>query len=277
LEEHTLKPRTLLISRSGTIGPVAVFEGAEDPCVAGAYLIEFGLSESIHIEYVKGFLLSNFGQRMLKTGSRSATQANLNAPTIKRIPIPVPTFEKQKEFAVKLKEVRTSLDQQLLMLQNIENLKNSLTSEAFSGDLTAVWREPHRRELETAARTRDVALGQPTAKMTIPEITPADRPWLSQPERYWLIDQLSQRQSMVWKALQEWNGLLVPSQDLDEFRSQYFSNGHSENANDHILRALDQLAGLGLIAKINLPNQQGEYVTSYRGLREDELSQVTDL
>jgi len=64
---------------------------------------------------------------------------------------------------------------------------------------------------------------------------------------------------------------------LEEFREQCFPIAHLENANDHILRALDQLTGLGLIAKITVPNQQGEYVTGYRGLREDELSQPTDL
>jgi type I restriction enzyme S subunit len=92
-----------------------------------------------------------------------------------------------------------------------------------------------------------------------------------------LKNQLGQIQGFVWEAFQEWRGTLIPSEDLEEFRSRCFQIEHLENANDHILRALDQLAGLGLIAKISVPNQQGEYVTGYRSLREDELSHPLDL
>jgi hypothetical protein len=49
-----------------------------------------------------------------------------------------------------------------------------------------------------------------------------------------------------------------------------------DNTNAYILRALDQLAGLGLVVKVSVPNQQGEYVTDYRSLREDELSHIAD-
>jgi hypothetical protein len=37
------------------------------------------------------------------------------------------------------------------------------------------------------------------------------------------------------------------------------------------------LAGLGLIAKITIPNEDGEYVTGYRGFREEEFSGMADL
>jgi type I restriction enzyme S subunit len=38
IREHALKPGTLVISRSGTIGPFALFDGPADQCVAGALL-----------------------------------------------------------------------------------------------------------------------------------------------------------------------------------------------------------------------------------------------
>ena len=161
--------------------------------------------------------------------------------------------------------------------QELDRLFQEIVAQAFNGAASALWRTSRRRELEAAAHVRDAALGQLVSKVTISEVAPAKRPWLVQPERYWLMDQLSELQSVVSNALQEWRGMLIPSEDLDEFRLQCFSNGHPENANDHILRALDQLAELGLIARISVPNQQGEYVTGYRGLREDERSQAEDL
>ena len=91
-----------------------------------------------------------------------------------------------------------------------------------------------------------------------------------------MLTQLSKEQRTGWGALQTWPGTLIPAEELDEFRLQCFSNGSQDNTNAYILRALDQLAGLGLIAKISVPNQQGEYVTCYRGLREDDLSHIAD-
>ena len=50
-----------------------------------------------------------------------------------------------------------------------------------------------------------------------------------------------------------------------------------EDANDHILRALSQLAGFGLIAQVSVPNQQSEYVVGYRRFREEERILPVDL
>jgi predicted transcriptional regulator len=73
-----------------------------------------------------------------------------------------------------------------------------------------------------------------------------------------------------------WPGTLIPAEEIDEFRLQCFSNGSLDNTDTYIPRALDQLAGLGLVVKVRGPNQQGEYVTGYRSLREEELSHIAD-
>jgi hypothetical protein len=119
-------------------------------------------------------------------------------------------------------------------------------------------------------------LGQASGEATILELPPIKRPWLFQLDRDWLLNQLSKRQGVVWKALQMWPGALIPAEEIDEFRLQCFSNGSLDNTNAYILRALDHLAGLGLVVKVSVPNQQGEYVTRYRSLREEELSHIAD-
>ncbi len=43
--------------------------------------------------------------------------------------------------------------------KRVENLFQSLLVKAFTGELTAAWREAHRPELEAAARERDELLG----------------------------------------------------------------------------------------------------------------------
>ena len=153
----------------------------------------------------------------------------------------------------------------------------SLQQSAFSGDLTLVWRNFHLRELGIAARARDAALGQANGKAVSTEYAPTVRRDLPQPERYWLTDHLGKVQEFVWKALREWPGTLIPSEDLDAFRQSAEQMEQVEDANDHILRALSQLAGLGLIAQVSVPNQQGEYVIGYRGLRDGERALPVDL
>ena len=68
----------------------------------------------------------------------------------------------------------------------------------------------------------------------------------------------------------------MPAEYLDRFLDEP-SLDHLEDRHDQVLRALDQLAGLGLVARVSLPNERGEYVSGYRTLREDELSRDDDL
>jgi len=106
LRRHALAPRTLLVTRTGTIGRLALFRGAEQPCIAGAYLIEFGLSDDVVDDFIESFFLSAPVQAILQSGSRSMTLANLNAPTIMAIHVPSPPLPLQQEFAARLADLR---------------------------------------------------------------------------------------------------------------------------------------------------------------------------
>jgi|SoiMethySBSTD1v2_1073268.scaffolds.fasta_scaffold297685_1 hypothetical protein len=79
----------------------------------------------------------------------------------------------------------------------MNRLNDSFTSESFSGNLTAIWRASHLRDLEIAARARDAALGQITSKVTFTEQVSLKRSWLSQPERSWLLNHLDEVQGFV--------------------------------------------------------------------------------
>ncbi len=56
-----------------------------------------------------------------------------------------------------------------------------------------------------------------------------------------------------------------------------FSIEHLENPDDQILRALNQLSGLGLVAKMTVPSINGDYVTAFRGFFEEEYSKKSDI
>jgi hypothetical protein len=224
-------------------------------------------------------LLTHPGKRKqvqaLATGS-AGSMPNIPKSRLLKLRLESPPRELQQDFASRMRAIHRLSEDFLEPSRLLDNNFSSLQQRAFSGDLTSVWRNSHRRELETAVRARDVALGRAACAATILELPPIKRTWLSQPDRDWLLNQLSKGQGTVWEALQMWPGTLIPAEDIDEFRLQYFSNGSLGNTNVSILRALDQLAGLGLVVKVSVPNQQGEYVSGYRSLRENELSHIAD-
>lgn len=152
----------------------------------------------------------------------------------------------------------------------------NIVSSAFTGDLTTSWRESHRRELEAAAQARDKSLGKVKNKVTITIEAPEHRRWQMQVERGWIKNQLSEFQGLVWDGMKEWKGTLIPSEHLGEF-AKTWPLEHLESTHEQILRALNQLAGMGLIAKISVRNQEGEYLTGYRGFREEEFPGVSDI
>jgi type I restriction enzyme S subunit len=112
LEKYALKAPTLLVTRSGTIGRVALFNGSDEPCIAGAYLIELGLKAGVSPEYVLHFFLSECGQKVLIGGARGVTQVNLNAPTIMAIHIPMPPPSLQEQFVRRAAQLQALSDVQ---------------------------------------------------------------------------------------------------------------------------------------------------------------------
>jgi type I restriction enzyme S subunit len=166
-------------------------------------------------------------------------------------------------------------DEHQCQLTLTEDLCRTVTAKAFSGELTREWREVHRTELEMWLREHAEQLPKKSTRISFKEIVPPVRATPSRPARHWVMEQLSAVQQQVYRALGEWNGTLIPAEDLVRFLEEWAVE-HLEDAHDQVLRALNQLAGLGLIARVSVPNREGDYVSSYRVLRDDELSKFDD-
>lgn len=130
--KYQLSPRTLLITRTGTIGRVAMFSGASEPCIAGAYLLEFGLKELISPDYALAFFLSAYGQQHLLQGSRSVAQPNINAPTVMAIKVQIPPIERQADFSKVVEEIRAIQSQQSAATAKAQAAFDALVAQAFS-------------------------------------------------------------------------------------------------------------------------------------------------
>lgn len=109
-----LDERCLLISISGSIGKVGVFDNFQTAFIGGAVAVgKFNNSE--YLDWVKYFFLSEFGQYALLSNMKSGSHQNLILDDIRKIKIPLPTLEEQKAIA----KVLTDTDQ---LLQNLKML-----------------------------------------------------------------------------------------------------------------------------------------------------------
>ncbi|MFO7838892.1 MAG: restriction endonuclease subunit S, partial [Desulfosalsimonadaceae bacterium] len=261
---------TLCITIAANIAKTGIL--TFDACFPDS-VVGFVPNEDVTTEYIMFGL--NLFQKQLEAQAPQAAQKNINLRILRSLKIPKPPLDLQKQFSFKVGQIHRIISNIRLFDETFEKLTQQINAEAFSGDLTSNWREKNKEILEKSAK-KPKRRGVFAFQNIKAELAPEERLWPDQPNRHWLMAQLSDLQTCVYEGLREWKGSLIPSEDLDEFREQSFPVEHLENAKDRILRALHQLAELGLIARISLDNQEGDYVTAFRGLREDEFTQVSD-
>jgi type I restriction enzyme S subunit len=265
----------LIVTRSGILRHTV-------PCALNT--IEVAINQDIKafipIEDVNStflmFQMHTLAAGILKRVRVGATVHNLETDYLSKLQIILPPIERQAEYSRRVIHLR-SLIQNINTFQiDLETMWANMASAAFSGDLTASWRDENMKDLQSVSRKLDEAIGIKRNIVTIKEFAPEHRPWMMQTERMWMKDQMSELQYEVWSTIRSWKGTVIPSEHLDEFVKTWTTE-HLENAKEQVIRALNQLAGLGLIAKISIPNEDGEYVTGFRGFREEELSRTADL
>lgn len=102
------------------------------------------------------FQLSYENVRSLAHGG---PQSNLNLTIIRNIRLPKPDLKLQMDFSSLVQE---HMQQRLLLKQSeakLEELSDSIVANAFTGELTADWREANADTLAAAAAERDRLLG----------------------------------------------------------------------------------------------------------------------
>lgn len=272
-------PGDLIFTIMGTAGRVAVAPDDLPECMSTKHLCVVTLDDRM-IRPWFAWAAVRFDPHVAKAvaaAGHGAVMTGWNIGIVKDLSIPVPPLEEQEEFERRLLELNDVALTAETSGTLLEQLAGSLESGAFNGELTQRWRESRRAELEELSPDRQLGLvTEKPVRVPVPEAAPAERPVPGRPARHWLMDQLSPLQGQVYDALGEWKGTLIPSEYLDLFLEEWPID-HLEDRHDQVLRALDQLAGLGLVARVSLPNDTGEYVSGYRTLREGELSRDDDL
>ncbi len=272
IDKNALKPKTLVFSRSGTIGPVALYMGSDTPCVSGAYLIEIELNDDIHPEFAVQYFLSDYGQYHLINGAKGATQKNLNVPTLRSIPVFFPEKDKQLEFVKKLQDIKSSITEVIGSKVSIEKLLVTITSQVFTGKLTEVWREQHSgmKSVNVGMKTAIPILG--AAAITVKSEATFSVLFES---RKWLWGQLSQFQKAVLQQVYRSQGYLTGEGLGDLIDALPEDINHDQE--QKIRKTLEQLVALGLIVKVSLKDKENGFVTAYRALREGDDGKARDI
>lgn len=134
LDMYRVQDGDLLVTRSGSIGIMAVFRG-DYIAIPSAYLIRFRFQKEIYPEYVFRLLKSHVWQALLGLSSRATAQVNINATNITFFPIPLPPLSEQKRIVAEIENqfAKTKqLKEHILANQHAtEQLLKALLHQAF--------------------------------------------------------------------------------------------------------------------------------------------------
>jgi type I restriction enzyme S subunit len=268
---------TLCITIAANIARVAILDF--DACFPDS-VVGFLFKEGVTNEYILYCL--RFYQEYFEFRAPKSAQMNINLEILRQLKIPNPPEHLQKEFSEVVRSVRNLEENINRQLNKHHELLNEIFIAAFSGELTETWRNKNQTQIQAEAEARAERLAltaKPQTPVKPPTAAKKSSPAQSRPARLALFGELSEFQRFVFDALHEWPaGILIPddSAAFEDFCRQWPVE-HERNTQERARRALDQLAALGLIAKVSLPNPQGQYLTAYRMLREGDERRTGDI
>lgn len=293
LAQSRLWPKgTLCITIAANIAKAAILEF--NACFPDS-VVGFTPNDGVSSEYVLYCLC--FYQEFFEHRAPKSAQMNINLDKLRTLRMPKPAETLQREFSRFVLAMRTLTQVATEQADCRGILAKELKVVAFTGELTAHWRQLNREQVKLAALQRDAHLRERGAKIinasaqAVATAT-AQADATVRPARHWLLGELSEFQRQVLNAFtgycqQSGQPLLV--EDFEVFarfcddeavteRLQAFG----ESLGNRIRRTLSQLASLGLIAKITLPKHnpdtgEREYLKAFRPLRPEEFVRMNDL
>lgn len=138
IEQFRVKPGDLLVTRTGSIGVMAVFDGTY-LAIPSAYLIRFRFNETLRTRFAYFRLASPKGQAELGLSATAVTQPNVNAEAIKRIQLELPTVEEQDEIIQRVERLYSFADRIESIYMTVAAQARRLTpltlAKAFRGEL----------------------------------------------------------------------------------------------------------------------------------------------
>ncbi|MFP6077377.1 restriction endonuclease subunit S [Helicobacter pylori] len=129
-----LNEKCLLISISGAIGNVAVFNHSQDAFIGGAIAV-LKFKEKKSLDFVMHFLMSASGQKSLLNIVKASSHKSIILADLRDLLIPLPPLNEQIAIA----NILSDLDHEIISLKNkkrqFENIKKALNHDLMSAKI----------------------------------------------------------------------------------------------------------------------------------------------
>lgn len=133
LAQHLLQPNDFVISRSGTCGIGAVFEGFEIPVLPGAFLIRFRFLPKISPFFMRYYVNSRVGSPAVARIAEGGVQKNIRGTGLCRLLLPVPSIDEQATMIERLSTIDRLADHEAAKLAKRYQQKLGLMHDLLTG------------------------------------------------------------------------------------------------------------------------------------------------
>ncbi|EHZ6901800.1 restriction endonuclease subunit S [Vibrio cholerae] len=139
LEACSVKSGDILISLVGTIGKVLILSDKVESGIINPRLVKLSLNSEIQRKYIKAYLDSPLAWHFFNGFSHGGTMDILNLGILRKLPIPLPPVEEQKEIVRLVDQYfafADTIEAQVKKAQaRVDKLTQSILAKAFRGEL----------------------------------------------------------------------------------------------------------------------------------------------
>lgn len=126
----TLDEKCILMTISGIIGNVGIFDNKEKAFIGGAVCILKFIHKEL-IDYVVHYLSSDIGQNIICKNEKSSSHKNITIEDIRKIPISLPSLSEQQKIADFLSSLDKKIDATKQQLEKAKSWKKGLMQQLF--------------------------------------------------------------------------------------------------------------------------------------------------
>lgn len=167
-EAYQLIPGDILINRVNTpelVGKCAIITDEVGKAVFESKNIRLRVKKDrVTSEYVVTYLNSPFGHASLRSGVKHAIgMATINNTDLRKTLVPLPPIELQQKWTNTVNHLRLLRKANVVTSKNLDLIYKNLLFKAFTGNLTAKWREAHMKELLAEMEEQAKELASPAS------------------------------------------------------------------------------------------------------------------
>lgn len=125
----------IIMCKIGSAGKFWIMPKLDKPVSLGLNQFFMRFNDRVLREFVYYFLCTGFGQNEINNRISGAVTKSITKGAIRTIPIYLPSIEEQNKFAKIVEKVETQKQKNKQVIEQMDNLFNSLSQKAFKGEL----------------------------------------------------------------------------------------------------------------------------------------------